>query len=520
MLVRLGSPRVLARRAVLGSRRRLGRRGGPARHGRGRRADHSVHLRDPLRQRRRRRRRVRRGASSRPAPPPRAGRSSSTTATAGAVYDADRAASRCRSVTGPAVAVDRLPGERPASRTARPTASRWSARTARVAEFLSYEGAFTAVGGPANGMTSTDIGVSRGRQRGGRASRCRARYNTETEALQWFSPARRQQGRGEPDLHARAAAAGNPCDADADPRDRRGPGRRAPRPRSPASRSPSAASSSATSPASAASTCRTPTATATPPPPTASSSFSPASRSTSVTPSPSTGARARELRRQTQITSRDGRRGLRRRHRGRPARADAARPAGRRRRRASRSRACSSTPVDTLTVSEVFDLTSFGELTLSEGGLLVQPTELARPGTPEAAGDRGGEHAAPDRPRRRRRTPAVSATNRPVPVADHPGARRRRARLHRARSCSATASASGGCSRPTAPPTAPSRRRTPARPRPDEVGGDVQIGAFNVLNYFITLTGPDARGAHEPGGVRAAGGQDRAGDRGARTPTS
>ena len=39
-------------------------------------------------------------------------------------------------------------------------------------------------------------------------------------------------------------------------------------------------------------------------------------------------------------------------------------------------------PVDALTVSEVFDLTSFGELTLSEGGLLVQPTELARPGPP------------------------------------------------------------------------------------------------------------------------------------------
>lgn len=41
-------------------------------------------------------------------------------------------------------------------------------------------------------------------------------------------------------------------------------------------------------------------------------------------------------------------------------------------------------PADTLTVSEVFALTRFGELLLSEGGLLVQPTELARPG-PEAA---------------------------------------------------------------------------------------------------------------------------------------
>ena len=29
-----------------------------------------------------------------------------------------------------------------------------------VVEFVSYEGSFTAVGGPANGMTSTDIGVS------------------------------------------------------------------------------------------------------------------------------------------------------------------------------------------------------------------------------------------------------------------------------------------------------------------------------------------------------------------------
>ncbi|MCK6538755.1 MAG: hypothetical protein L6Q26_01755, partial [Anaerolineales bacterium] len=29
-----------------------------------------------------------------------------------------------------------------------------------VVQFLSYEGSFTAVGGAANGMTSTDIGIS------------------------------------------------------------------------------------------------------------------------------------------------------------------------------------------------------------------------------------------------------------------------------------------------------------------------------------------------------------------------
>ena len=42
-------------------------------------------------------------------------------------------------------------------------------------------------------------------------------------------------------------------------------------------------------------------------------------------------------------------------------------------------------PQDTLTVSEVFNLTRFGELMLSEGGVLVQPTELADAGSTEAA---------------------------------------------------------------------------------------------------------------------------------------
>ena len=50
---------------------------------------------------------------------------------------------------------------------------------------------------------------------------------------------------------------------------------------------------------------------------------------------------------------------------------------------------------------------------------------------------------------------------------------------------------------------------------PDAVGGDVQVGAFNVLNYFVTLTVRTRRGATTPAGVRAAGRQDRAGDRGA-----
>ncbi|WP_228479395.1 ExeM/NucH family extracellular endonuclease [Microbacterium atlanticum] len=36
------------------------------------------------------------------------------------------------------------------------------------------------------------------------------------------------------------------------------------------------------------------------------------------------------------------------------------------------------------------------------------------------------------------------------------------------------------------------------RPGVPEVGGDLKVASFNVLNYFTTLTGPDARGANDP----------------------
>ena len=150
------------------------------------------------------------------------------------------------------------------------------------------------------------------------------------------------------------------------------------------------------------------------------------------------------------------------------------------------------TPVDTLTVSEIFDLTSFGELTLSEGGLLVQPTELARPG-PEAQAI-----AAQNMLRRLvlddGLSARVSTTTRPylspttpVRVGDELvftsptvlGYGFNQWRLQPA----------DGAAEGT---FAPQNTRPAA---PDEVGGDVQVGAFNVLNYFLTLTGPDARGA-------------------------
>ncbi|WP_432496898.1 ExeM/NucH family extracellular endonuclease [Kineococcus auxinigenes] len=149
-------------------------------------------------------------------------------------------------------------------------------------------------------------------------------------------------------------------------------------------------------------------------------------------------------------------------------------------------------PADTLTVSEVYDLTSYGELVLSEGGVLVQPTELARPG--DAA-------------------EAIAAQN-----------ARRSVVLDDAVSSRVTVSA-----RPYLSPGTPVRvgdevefteplvlgygvdawRLQPAdgtadgvfapqntRPdAPEAVGGDVQVGAFNVLNYFLTFDQNVGRGA-------------------------
>jgi uncharacterized protein len=152
-------------------------------------------------------------------------------------------------------------------------------------------------------------------------------------------------------------------------------------------------------------------------------------------------------------------------------------------------------PADTLTVSEVFDLTSFGELTLSEGGLLVQPTELARPG-PEAQAI-----AAKNTLRRIVLDDGLSArvttTTRPYLSPDTP------VRVGDELDFTAPLVLGYGFNQwrlqpadGTAAGTFAAQNTRPAAP--GEVGGDVQVGAFNVLNYFTTLTGPDARGATSP----------------------
>jgi uncharacterized protein len=153
-------------------------------------------------------------------------------------------------------------------------------------------------------------------------------------------------------------------------------------------------------------------------------------------------------------------------------------------------------PADTLTVSEVFDLTSFGELTLSEGGLLVQPTELARPGTPEAA-----TIAASNTLRRivldDGLSARVSTTTRPYLSPETP------VRVGDELAFTSPLVLGYGFNQwrlqpadGTAAGTFAPQNTRPATP--DPVGGDVQLGAFNVLNYFVTPASAGGRGATSP----------------------
>ena len=153
-------------------------------------------------------------------------------------------------------------------------------------------------------------------------------------------------------------------------------------------------------------------------------------------------------------------------------------------------------PADVLTVSEVFNLTRFGELMLSEGGLLVQPTELADAGSPEAA-----TLAAANEQRRivldDGTNASRSATNRPYLSPDTP------VRVGDELDFTSPLVLGFGFGNWRFQPAdgtpegtfAPQNTRPEA---PDPVGGDVQIGAFNVLNYFLTLAADGGRGAETP----------------------
>jgi predicted extracellular nuclease len=152
-------------------------------------------------------------------------------------------------------------------------------------------------------------------------------------------------------------------------------------------------------------------------------------------------------------------------------------------------------PADALTVSEVFDLTRFGELTLSEGGLLVQPTELARPGA-EA------QQIAAENALRRillddGSNASLNATTAPYLTPGTP------VRVGDVVDFTEPLVLGFGFSAWRLQPAdgtadgvfAPQNTRPAA---PDPVGGDLRVAAFNVLNYFVTLDPAIGRGATSP----------------------
>ncbi|SDO54390.1 ExeM/NucH family extracellular endonuclease [Geodermatophilus sp. DSM 45219] len=149
-------------------------------------------------------------------------------------------------------------------------------------------------------------------------------------------------------------------------------------------------------------------------------------------------------------------------------------------------------PADALTVSEVFDLVSYGELTLSAGGVLVQPTEVARPGpaADAVAAENALRRIVLDDGSSARVTPATRpylTPGTPVRVGDELefteplvlGYGFEAWRLQ-----PADGSADGVFAPQDSRPAAPG-----------EVGGDVRVAAFNVLNYFLTREDPPGRGA-------------------------
>lgn len=143
-------------------------------------------------------------------------------------------------------------------------------------------------------------------------------------------------------------------------------------------------------------------------------------------------------------------------------------------------------PTRVLTVSEVYNLTRFGELTLSSNGVLVQPTELARPGR---AADRIAARNAlrsivlddASNVRLSASTAPYLTPTKPVRVGD------------RLRFTEPTVLDYGFGSFRLEPADgtadgvfAPQNTR-PVAPR--AVGGNVHLASFNVLNYFLTFGG-------------------------------
>jgi 5'-nucleotidase len=158
-------------------------------------------------------------------------------------------------------------------------------------------------------------------------------------------------------------------------------------------------------------------------------------------------------------------------------------------------------PAQTLTVTEVYDLNRYGEILLAQGGRLFSPTEAAEPGAParavlasnEARSITLDDGRSTDLSATGQAPPFLTLTD-PVRVGDT-AAIDQPVVLSYSRSTWALQPSDG---------TAEGTTFAATNPRPTDppvVGGDLTIGDFNVLNYFVDF--PTASDDRPRGAVNA-----------------
>jgi predicted extracellular nuclease len=152
-----------------------------------------------------------------------------------------------------------------------------------------------------------------------------------------------------------------------------------------------------------------------------------------------------------------------------------------------------------ITVQQNFFLGRYGQLTVGVQGRTYQPTNQFPAGTPEAL-------ALADRNRRSMFVldDAFSGQNpNPIPYIGADGVQRAGDAIVGGLTgvldfgaINSNTSIRDYRLQPTVAPTFQSINDRTAKP--ERVGGDLKIASFNVLNYFTTFTGSDARGANSP----------------------
>jgi 5'-nucleotidase len=155
-------------------------------------------------------------------------------------------------------------------------------------------------------------------------------------------------------------------------------------------------------------------------------------------------------------------------------------------------------PPTGLTVTEVYDLDRYGEIDLAQGGRLITPTEAAEPG-PDAAAV-AEENAQRSLLLDDGVSAAVTGQAPPYLTVDDPVRVGDTAVLEPV----VLSYGHGAWRLQPADGTAEGTTFAPTNPRPAApaaVGGDLRIADFNVLNYFVDFPsefGDDARGAETP----------------------